>query len=280
MLSSCILILALSLLGACAQPIPSTPTLIPTSVPTANARQTEVRLLEVAFATLTASAPKPPSTATPVATADTLATEARLFANVYGTLTASAPTAVKSPTPMPTVDARATESQLVANVLATLTASAPKATPVPSTSVPAGVMTGATTATLTVKPTGAMATVATATDTVATPTTSATATPDPGASGSAARPDFSRDTCLACHTFSKLITDTANYAGWRRGQTASPHQYVPHNSNNAKDIPECMYCHIAHPLPLTSTTGLPKANGDWCYTCHHMEVLECGTCHE
>ena len=88
----------------------------------------------------------------------------------------------------------------------------------------------------------------------------------------------SKNVCLGCHgPFDKLISATANYNGWEiSGQVASPHRYVPHAS---KDIPECSNCHKPHPVPITSKKELPKANGDWCYTCHHVRVLECGTCH-
>lgn len=85
-----------------------------------------------------------------------------------------------------------------------------------------------------------------------------------------------KDACLACHgPFDKLIAATAGYTP-PNSPKQSPHRYVPHDS---KDIPECSNCHQPHPGPLTSTVGLPKANVQWCYTCHHKRVLECGTCH-
>ena len=86
----------------------------------------------------------------------------------------------------------------------------------------------------------------------------------------------SKDVCLACHgPFDKLVSVTSNYV-FPSGEKTSPHRYLPHNS---QDIPECSICHKPHPLPLTSTEGLPKANGEWCYECHHKRVLKCGTCH-
>jgi predicted CXXCH cytochrome family protein len=86
----------------------------------------------------------------------------------------------------------------------------------------------------------------------------------------------SKEACLGCHgPFDKLASATANYT-MPSGEKTSPHRYVPHNS---KDIPECRKCHKPHPVPLTSTKGLPKANTDLCYTCHHAMVLQCGTCH-
>ena len=87
----------------------------------------------------------------------------------------------------------------------------------------------------------------------------------------------SKDVCLQCHgPYDKLVSANANYNGWEGGETTSPHRYVPHDS---KDIPECSNCHKPHPVPLTSTEGLPKPNGTWCYGCHHKRVLKCGTCH-
>ena len=97
-----------------------------------------------------------------------------------------------------------------------------------------------------------------------------------------------KETCLACHgPFDKLISATADYMmlSGEEKIKSNPHRYVPHNAKdisvprNAKDIPECIYCHKAHPVPLTSKVGLPKADPKWCYGCHHTGVLQCGTCH-
>ena len=88
----------------------------------------------------------------------------------------------------------------------------------------------------------------------------------------------SNETCLGCHgPFDKLTSATANYT-MPGGEKTSPHRYVDHDS---KDIPECSNCHKPHPVPLTSTKGLPKANVEWCYSCHHMKVFQrCDTCHK
>ena len=98
----------------------------------------------------------------------------------------------------------------------------------------------------------------------------------PAATTASTEAGSSKDACLMCHRpFDKLISATANYT-MPGGEKTSPHRYVPHDS---KDIPECSNCHKPHPVPLTSTEGLPKANAKWCYGCHHTRVLECGTCH-
>jgi len=88
--------------------------------------------------------------------------------------------------------------------------------------------------------------------------------------------ESSKETCLGCHgPFDELVSATANYP-MPSGEKTSPHRYVPHKSKN---IPECIKCHEAHPVPLTSKEGLPKPKTDYCYTCHHAGVLECRTCH-
>ncbi len=101
------------------------------------------------------------------------------------------------------------------------------------------------------------------------------ASPDTTASTEA---ESSKDACLVCHgPFDKLTDATANYT-FPSGEKTSPHRYVTHDS---KDIPECSNCHKPHPVPLTSKEGLPKANGEWCYSCHHVKNLQqCVTCHK
>jgi predicted CXXCH cytochrome family protein len=89
----------------------------------------------------------------------------------------------------------------------------------------------------------------------------------------------SKAACLMCHgPFEKIIAATADYKMQSGDQEmkSNPHRYVPHDS---KDIPECSYCHEPHPVPPTSTSGLPKPKATWCYGCHHTNVLACGTCH-
>ncbi len=110
---------------------------------------------------------------------------------------------------------------------------------------------------------------------------SATATKPPTAATTASKAaGSSKATCLMCHgPFDELIAATADYKMQSGDEEikSSPHRYVPHNS---KDIPECSECHEPHPVPLLSTKGLPKPNANWCYSCHHAGVLQCGTCHK
>jgi predicted CXXCH cytochrome family protein len=88
----------------------------------------------------------------------------------------------------------------------------------------------------------------------------------------------SKNACLDCHgPFDKLTSATANYT-FPGGEKTTPHRYVDHDSKN---IPDCSNCHKPHPVPLTSTKGLAKANAEWCFSCHHAKVLDkCVTCHK
>ena len=88
-----------------------------------------------------------------------------------------------------------------------------------------------------------------------------------------------KDACLKCHgPFEKLVSSTSDYMmqDGDKQVKSNPHRYMPHDS---KDIPECGECHKPHPVPLNSKDGLPKANAEWCYLCHHTGDLRCGTCH-
>lgn len=89
-----------------------------------------------------------------------------------------------------------------------------------------------------------------------------------------------KDACLGCHgPFDKLTTAPKTFAS-ESGDKINPHWYVPHNQKDTKGVPECTNCHTPHPLPLTSKGGLPKANVDWCSTCHHTGDLKaCNACH-
>jgi predicted CXXCH cytochrome family protein len=114
------------------------------------------------------------------------------------------------------------------------------------------------------------------------PTTAPTALAPPAtaATTASAAAGSSKAACLMCHgPFDKLISATADYkmTSGEEEIKSSPHRYVPHNSKN---ITECSECHKPHPVPLTSTEGLPKPNANWCYLCHHEGVLQCGTCHK
>jgi predicted CXXCH cytochrome family protein len=120
------------------------------------------------------------------------------------------------------------------------------------------------------------ATVAKAATPTSLPTTAPTVPPTAAPAVATSASGSPKDACLACHgPFDKLIAATADYTP-PNSPKQSPHRYVPHDS---KDVPECSNCHQPHPVPLTSTVGLLKANVQWCFGCHHKRVLECGTCH-
>ena len=89
--------------------------------------------------------------------------------------------------------------------------------------------------------------------------------------------------CLGCHgPFDKLIQVSANYVA-PSGEKTSPHRYVPHDSKQEKDIPDCSHCHTQHPLsplPDKASIDLSKVNVEWCYTCHHEKnFTSCKDCH-
>ena len=94
----------------------------------------------------------------------------------------------------------------------------------------------------------------------------------------------SKDRCLNCHgPFDKLAAATPNYMA-QSGERITPHRYVPHDSKEAKAIPECYNCHQPHPVrpALTDLAALPKPNVQWCYTsCHHENhFTPCKNCHQ
>jgi hypothetical protein len=88
--------------------------------------------------------------------------------------------------------------------------------------------------------------------------------------------------CLACHgPFDKLIAGSTNYVA-PSGEKTSPHRYVPHDSKEKADIPDCLKCHTAHaPNPAKGSIDLAKININYCYTtCHHEKTLtSCKQCH-
>ena len=94
----------------------------------------------------------------------------------------------------------------------------------------------------------------------------------------------SDNVCLSCHgPFDELIEATADYVAPSEEKT-SPHRYVPHNSKEVADIPECTQCHTAHPLdplPESGSIDLSKVGVQWCYeSCHHQQDLtSCKECH-
>jgi hypothetical protein len=86
--------------------------------------------------------------------------------------------------------------------------------------------------------------------------------------------------CLECHgPYDELAEATADYVT-PSGESASPHQYVPHEER--KVIPKCTECHESHPIPNESMEQVAKPKYiDWCYTrCHHnWDFQPCIACH-
>ncbi len=86
--------------------------------------------------------------------------------------------------------------------------------------------------------------------------------------------------CLACHgPFEELAKATADFTN-SIGETASPHQYIPHDDKEG--IPKCTECHTPHVIPLLDVSTVVKPdNLDWCYmNCHHAYNLQpCSACH-
>jgi hypothetical protein len=94
----------------------------------------------------------------------------------------------------------------------------------------------------------------------------------------------SKEACLNCHgPFDKLAAATPSYKA-PSGEKITPHRYVPHDSKEAKGIPECGNCHQPHPAEPTAVdlAALIKADVQWCYTtCHHKNNFEpCKGCHK
>jgi len=109
----------------------------------------------------------------------------------------------------------------------------------------------------------------------------------PGLAGSApaagSAPRHVDNDCLSCHgPFDQLIASSAKYVA-PSGEKTSPHRYIPHASKLAKDIPDCIHCHTAHPLsplPSAGQIDLSKVSVEWCYTCHHEKNFKsCKECH-
>jgi hypothetical protein len=67
-------------------------------------------------------------------------------------------------------------------------------------------------------------------------------------------------------TGSTVLTDS-------RGTTVNPHEAPGLTAAHAAQNMQCLSCHTIH-----STTPEKDAQ-DYCYSCHHHKVYECGTCH-
>lgn len=91
--------------------------------------------------------------------------------------------------------------------------------------------------------------------------------------------DGQKNKCLSCHPWDKL-TETGPGFPAPDGVIIKPHVYVPHNQKETGSIPECLNCHVPHPVPLKSKTDRQKANVIWCISCHHTgEMKACNACH-
>ena len=89
--------------------------------------------------------------------------------------------------------------------------------------------------------------------------------------------------CARCHPFDKVLAASAKYVS-KKGEKVNPHIYVPHDSKEEKDLPDCLKCHTAHPLspaPAKGSIDLTKMDVKWCYdACHHEKNFEpCNKCH-
>ncbi len=94
---------------------------------------------------------------------------------------------------------------------------------------------------------------------------------------------FTQTACLTCHgPFEKLI-DINISAEAEDGNTINPHIYIPHDSTDSSNVPECTDCHKPHKLPSQSEKELallPKPSLETCYDCHHVRnFTNCHQCH-
>lgn len=94
----------------------------------------------------------------------------------------------------------------------------------------------------------------------------------------------SKEACLGCHgPYEKLASLPPTYLA-PSGEKINPHMYVPHETKQAKAIPECTDCHDPHSLPPDSsqTPAVAPPQVLWCYTsCHHTNSFKaCKDCHK
>lgn len=99
--------------------------------------------------------------------------------------------------------------------------------------------------------------------------------------------NVSSDSCLSCHgPYDKVVKASANYTIQDgSGSTVNPHTRIdmsaakPHASG--KGVVECTSCHKPHPQPLASLKDVPKANVEYCFSCHHQRnFTPCSQCHQ
>ena len=85
--------------------------------------------------------------------------------------------------------------------------------------------------------------------------------------------------CVECHgSWEELAEKTVDVTILTdtNGKTVNPHEAATvGNTTGQHDEITCTSCHEMHTSESIEETA-PKA----CQTCHHMDVYECGTCHE
>lgn len=82
-------------------------------------------------------------------------------------------------------------------------------------------------------------------------------------------------TCLACHgSYEELAGRTTSSTALtdHDGKVVNPHA-IPENDDHANIT--CENCHAMHSSDPVADTAF-----DYCRSCHHADVFECGTCHE
>lgn len=80
--------------------------------------------------------------------------------------------------------------------------------------------------------------------------------------------------CLGCHDQTELAQKTASSTVLtdENGTVTNPHD-LPSNSDH--ESVTCTSCHEGH-----ATEPVQETAPEYCKSCHHENVYECGTCHE
>jgi hypothetical protein len=110
--------------------------------------------------------------------------------------------------------------------------------------------------------------------------------PEADATGQQTGTGTAGEECLACHgPFSDIQQAMQDYIT-SEGTAVNPHTTVntrsegnPHLSGEG--VIECSTCHPPSPMPPTSANAVPRANIEYCYSCHHKRVFSpCASCHD
>jgi hypothetical protein len=83
--------------------------------------------------------------------------------------------------------------------------------------------------------------------------------------------------CLSCHNQDEIIAATADFMELvdDKGTIILPHEWkTQHNADGQHDAATCSSCHKMH-----SGQPIAETAKNYCLTCHHDGVFECGTCH-